>query len=109
VIIFFSENSFNYTFKNYLGDLTSQTAIWETGPLTVLAFNGGLSNITRRYLMESKKYHDFWQLIKMLYTFKNISTTTNNVDIPFALPPRTLPNVGEFCECDPGQSFFSSD
>ena len=85
-----------------LGDLTSQSASWQTGAMSVLAFGGGrLSKITRRYLKETDKYDQFYRLFELRYNSVFGNDSLKSDDFEFVLPSNSLPQWGDYSKCNP--------
>jgi hypothetical protein len=94
-----------------LGELSSQSISWMTNCMAILAFGGGLSNITKRYLQATDKYNTFYRLINKHYKtvfgdllqYKNGSISLEGSNLPFALPSKHLTPVGQYTLCQPGK------
>ena len=84
-----------------LGNRTSHTISWNTGALTILAFGGRrTSDITRRYLLATNKYQQFYQLCEHRYIAIFDNDTLDGDGLSFALPSRSLPKVANYELCD---------
>jgi len=78
--------------------------------MAIIAFGGGLSTVTKRYLKATNKYTTFYELVHDYYmtVFGNAITDRHNGsirleggDLPFALPLTKLPKVGNYSKCQP--------
>ena len=81
--------------------------------MAILAFGGGMANITRRYLEATKQYTTFYQLINDHYwavfgkankAGANRSIDLEGCELPFVLPNTQFVNNGTaYYPCRPGR------
>ncbi len=85
--------------RSLLGTEIGNQAHWTHKTLVVLAIAGGLRDITKRYLSETEKLHEFRYVIqrewKMLFGNETLQSELN-----YTLPSKRLPNDGRRFACD---------